>query len=121
MKHKLLVCVLMLLAASGAVAKDEPKDDGVKVGKASALRNLVPAEGLEKQAALQYNQLKQEMGAKKALAPLEPGAILDVEATDPAALKDFPAFCEMTGNVLLESTAEGEVLRFRIRKGEAAR
>ena len=59
--------------------------------------------------------------AKKALAPLEPGAILDVEATDPAALKDFPAFCEMTGNVLLESTAEGEVLRFRIRKGEAAR
>ena len=43
MKNKLLMCVLMLLAASGAAAKDEAKDDGVKVGKASALRNLVPA------------------------------------------------------------------------------
>lgn len=54
--------------------------------------------------------------AKKALAALEPGAVLEVEATDPAALKDFPAFCEMTGHVLLESRTEGEVLHFRIRK-----
>ncbi len=69
MKNRLLTCVLMLVAANGAVARDEPKDDGVKVGKASAFRNLVPAEGLEKQAALQFNQLKQEMSAKKALAP----------------------------------------------------
>ncbi len=69
MKNRLVMCLLMLVAASGAVAKDEPKDDGVKVGKGSSLRNLVPAEGLEKQAALQYTQLKQEMGSKKALAP----------------------------------------------------
>jgi tRNA 2-thiouridine synthesizing protein A len=54
--------------------------------------------------------------AKKALASLEPGAVLELEATDPAALKDFPAFCEMTGHVLLESRADGDVLRFRIRK-----
>jgi tRNA 2-thiouridine synthesizing protein A len=57
--------------------------------------------------------------AKKALAALAPGALLDVEATDPAALKDFPAFCEMTGNVLVESRAEGDIYRFRIRKGGA--
>jgi len=56
--------------------------------------------------------------AKRALAALAPGAVLDVEATDPAALKDFPAFCEMTGHVLLESRADGDVLRFRIRRSE---
>lgn len=55
--------------------------------------------------------------AKKALAALAPGAQLDVEATDPAALKDFPAFCEMTGHVLVETRTEGDVYRFTIRRG----
>ena len=69
MKSKFVICVLLLTTASGALAKDEAKEDGVKVGKSSALRNLVPAEGLEKQAALQYAELKQQTAAKKALAP----------------------------------------------------
>ncbi len=70
MRNKMVLPVLLLLVAvSGAAAKDEPKDDGVHVGKASALRNLVPAESLEKQAAQQYLQLKQQMAEKKALAP----------------------------------------------------
>ena len=93
MRNKLLLCVWMLTAAACGMAPDEPKapkvtaataapaapkeapgpkasqDDGVKVGKGSALRNLVPAEGIEKQAAQQYSQLKQQMVAKKALAP----------------------------------------------------
>ena len=56
--------------------------------------------------------------AKRALAALAPGALLDVEATDPAALKDFPAFCEMTGHVLLESRTEGDVHHFRIRRSD---
>ena len=56
--------------------------------------------------------------AKKALAALDAGAILDVEATDPAALKDFPAFCDMTGNLLVETVTEGDVFRFRIQKGD---
>ncbi|MBM3343854.1 MAG: M48 family metallopeptidase [Betaproteobacteria bacterium] len=43
--------------------------DGVQVGKASVLRNLVPAQTLEKQAAQQFQQLKQQVAAKKALAP----------------------------------------------------
>ncbi len=68
MKNKFVLC-LLLTAACGALAKDEPKEDGVKVSKSSALRNLVPAEGLEKQAALQYTELKQQVAAKKALAP----------------------------------------------------
>jgi tRNA 2-thiouridine synthesizing protein A len=55
--------------------------------------------------------------AKKALAALAPGSTLDVEATDPAALKDFPAFCDMTGHVLVETRTDGDVYRFTIRRG----
>ena len=69
MQNKFVLCLLLLTVACGAQAKDEAKEDGVKVGKSSALRNLVPAEGLEKQAALQYAELKQQVAAKKALAP----------------------------------------------------
>ena len=68
MKNKVLFCVTLLLAACGA-ANDAPKEEGVKVGKTSSLRNLVPAEGLERQAAQQYLQLKQQTASKKALAP----------------------------------------------------
>lgn len=42
--------------------------------------------------------------AKKALAELASGAVLEVIATDPGAPKDFEAFCRQTGNGLLEST-----------------
>jgi tRNA 2-thiouridine synthesizing protein A len=56
--------------------------------------------------------------AKRALAALAAGEVLDVEATDPAALKDFPAFCEMTGHALLESRTDGDVYRFKIRRSE---
>lgn len=69
MKCNYVLGVLVLALATGVGAKDEPKDDGVKVGKGSALRNLVPAEGLEKQATLQFTQLKRQMAEKKALAP----------------------------------------------------
>ncbi|HTI86108.1 MAG TPA: sulfurtransferase TusA family protein [Alphaproteobacteria bacterium] len=58
--------------------------------------------------------------AKRALNGIDPGAVLEVEATDPAALKDFPAFCEMTGHTLVETRTEGEsgsqVYRFAIRR-----
>jgi predicted Zn-dependent protease len=69
MNIRTLLCLLMLSAAATSFAQNAPKPDGVDVGKASALRNLVPAEGLERQASQQYAQLKQEMAAKKALAP----------------------------------------------------
>lgn len=42
--------------------------EGVQVGKASALRKLVPAEELEQSAAQQYRQLLKEAAGKKALA-----------------------------------------------------
>ena len=48
--------------------------------------------------------------AKKALAEMASGTVLEVIATDPGAPKDFEAFCRQTGNALLESstTAEGK-------------
>ncbi|MGE5538230.1 MAG: sulfurtransferase TusA family protein [Gemmatimonas sp.] len=58
--------------------------------------------------------------AKRALNGVAPGEVLEVEATDPAALKDFPAFCDMTGHELVETRTEGatgsQVFRFLIRR-----
>jgi len=54
--------------------------------------------------------------ARRALKALAAGAVLEVHATDPAAPKDFRSFCDMTGDTLLESRAEGETFIFRIRK-----
>lgn len=54
--------------------------------------------------------------AKKALKDVPTGATLQVLATDPGAVKDFEAFCRTTGNELVESTAEGGVYSFVIRR-----
>ena len=55
--------------------------------------------------------------ARRALKPLAPGAVLEVLATDPGAVKDFAHFCETTGCELLKSSEQpGGVLRFRLRK-----
>ncbi len=54
--------------------------------------------------------------AKKALQGLQPGSTLEVLATDPGAVKDFQAFCRTTGNELVESSTEGKVYRFILRR-----
>jgi tRNA 2-thiouridine synthesizing protein A len=54
--------------------------------------------------------------AKKALQAMSGGSTLEVLATDPGAVKDFQAFCRTTGNELVESTTEGKVFRFVIRR-----
>ena len=41
--------------------------------------------------------------AKKALAGLSSGEVLQVISTDPGSKKDFEAFCRQTGNALLEA------------------
>ena len=53
---------------------------------------------------------------RKALAPLAPGSLLEVHATDPAAAKDMAAFCEATGHMLVESSEAEGVYRFLLRK-----
>jgi tRNA 2-thiouridine synthesizing protein A len=54
--------------------------------------------------------------AKKALNSLTVGNTLEVLATDPGAVKDFEAFCRITGNELVESKTEGNTFRFVIRR-----
>jgi len=52
----------------------------------------------------------------KAAKEMEPGQVLLVEATDGGARSDIPAWATQTGNELLESAEDGDVLRFYIRK-----
>jgi tRNA 2-thiouridine synthesizing protein A len=54
--------------------------------------------------------------AKKALTALPPGGTLEVLATDPGAVKDFQAFARTTGHELVESTTEGNVFRFVLKR-----
>lgn len=53
--------------------------------------------------------------AKKALKELPTGATLEVQATDPGAVKDFEAFCRTTGNELVEHHTDGGTYVFTIR------
>lgn len=53
--------------------------------------------------------------AKKALKGMDTGATLEIEATDPGSVKDFEAFCRVTGNDLLESSEDGGVYKFLIK------
>jgi len=54
--------------------------------------------------------------ARKALKTIAVGDTLTVEATDPGAAKDFPAFCEATGNRLIAGGEEAGVYRFVIER-----
>ena len=54
--------------------------------------------------------------AKKAVGKLESGQILKIVATDPGSVKDFEAFCNQTGNELLESSENGGEFTFYIKK-----
>lgn len=59
--------------------------------------------------------------AKKTLKDVPPGGTLEVLATDPGSVADFPAFCKSTGDELVESTtvepaAGARVYRFLIRR-----
>ena len=54
--------------------------------------------------------------AKKALATLQSGQVLEVEATDPGSKQDFSAFARQTGNTLLAQVDRGEVTHFWLRR-----
>ena len=55
--------------------------------------------------------------AKKALKDLPTGGTLEIQATDPGAVKDFEAFCKQTGNELMSSTEEDGKFMFLMKKG----
>ena len=54
--------------------------------------------------------------ARRAMKPLGAGEVLEIHATDPSSVQDFKAFCETTGDALLESREDEGVYVFRIRK-----
>ena len=64
-----------LVGPSFAHAQTAPSenesDTGIQVDKPSKLRNLVPAEQLERAADKQFNQMKREAAQKNALARLK--------------------------------------------------
>jgi len=66
MLRALIAPVALLASAAGLPAFAA---DGVNIGEPSAMRNLVPAGALEKQAAQQYGELKRQAASKQALAP----------------------------------------------------
>jgi len=54
--------------------------------------------------------------ARKALGGVPAGETLEIHATDPGAVADFEAFCRTTGNELVETSQDGDVYKFIIRK-----
>ncbi len=57
--------------------------------------------------------------ARKALEEVPAQGTLEILSTDPGSVADFAAFCRQTGNELLESSDDGSVYRFLIRKTAA--
>ena len=54
----------------------------------------------------------------KAMKELAAGELLEVLATDPGSVPDFKAWARTTGNPLVETSEEGGVFRFVLRKKE---
>ena len=52
----------------------------------------------------------------QAIRTLASGALIEALATDPGSVPDFTAWCETTGNELVEHSAADGVYRFVIRK-----
>ena len=55
----------------------------------------------------------------KAMKELAPGELLEVFATDPGSVPDFAAWARSTGNPLVESSVEGVVFHFVLKKKES--
>ena len=54
--------------------------------------------------------------ARKAMQGVAPGEMLRVLATDPAAVRDFQAFCGATGHELVERGERAGEFTFLLRK-----
>ena len=59
--------------------------------------------------------------ARKVLAGLPPGALLQVSADDPASQIDMPHFCAEAGHTLVRQSQDGAVFRYVIRRGDRPR
>lgn len=54
--------------------------------------------------------------AKLELEEMKEGEVLEITSDDVGAKKDFPAWCEATGNELLKMEEKGEEIKVYIRK-----
>jgi tRNA 2-thiouridine synthesizing protein A len=54
--------------------------------------------------------------ARRAMKDMAPAEVIEIHATDPGAVQDFEAFCETTGDALLDSREEAGTYIFVIRK-----
>jgi tRNA 2-thiouridine synthesizing protein A len=54
--------------------------------------------------------------ASQAIKGLSAGQTLEVLATDPGSLTDFPAWTKSTGHQLIEQTQDDGVFRYVVRK-----
>lgn len=63
--HRLVLAVAWIFSVNALATEGE----GINVGKPSALRQLVPADQLERQASTEYSGLKRSASAQRALAP----------------------------------------------------
>ena len=52
----------------------------------------------------------------KGIKTLEVGQVLELLATDPGSKPDVPAWCEKTGNELIETMEEEGVYKYYIRR-----
>lgn len=53
--------------------------------------------------------------AQNRIAELSPGDTLEVQATDPGALHDIPAWCRVHGHEVLETRQEGHEIVVRLK------
>lgn len=97
MKSLLAALCLLPLAAQPVLAQSGG-GDGVNVGQASSLRKLVPAEQLERSAAQQYQQMKQEAASKQALAPDDHPQLQRIRAIARRILPFAPRFNSRAAN-----------------------
>ena len=58
---------------------------------------------------------------KKIISGMKSGEVLKVLATDPGAVKDMAAYCNQTGNQLLQTEQSANDTLFYIRKTQAHR
>lgn len=52
----------------------------------------------------------------KKIKELQVGQVLELIADDPGAKEDVPAWCQRTGNEIVETKQEGKVIYFYIRR-----
>ena len=52
----------------------------------------------------------------KGIKEVEVGEVIEAQTTDPGSLTDVPAWGRTTGHEILETSQEGEIIRFLIRR-----